>query len=196
MGATTIPIGRFIRRLPATASELGSGAVTGSQRKGNTMREKFRIIGKGQSGWHASSCKSSLSSYDRSPAELFKIAADAEEGCPVYDASGADSAAFVSWVLSGPMCDVSLPDEGIDRFTREEKNLGLAMCGPGGLSGGFEVMIQQAVREDDRELGSLDSLGRSAWLAELRKRVPGVRFGRVQSGAVIWEDGSRTEGDL
>lgn len=167
------------------------------------MSEKYRIIGKGQSGWHASSCridpngfvscKSSLSSYDSSPGELLTIARDAEEGCPVYDASQADSAAFVSWVFSGPMCDVSLPDDACNKFTEDQKRRALAMCGPGGLSGGFDTMVEHAAAEDPAKLGSLDSVGRGIYLAELRKRVPGVRFGRVQSGAVIWEDGTRTE---
>lgn len=167
---------------------------------------KICLIGKGLSGWYASfrpvkessdsyssTCSSSSSSYDRGAEQLLKYAQEAEENCPVYDMSNADPNDIIKWSCKRPMVDVSLKDGDIDKFTRENKNFALQMCGPGGLSGGFDTLVAQSVLENDEELGSLDHISCKQYLDLLRKRVPGTRFGHVKTGRVIWEDGTVTE---
>lgn len=140
------------------------------------------IIGRGKCGWHASGI-SRWGTFSSSGGELAKYASEAPEGCPVYDAREADTDAFASLIISGPMVDARLSAGEIKPFGEKEKRAALGMLGPGGLSGGYETLVAMAIAG----LGSLDSVAPDVYIQLLREKVPGVRIGRVEEGRVIWE---------
>lgn len=171
-------------------------------------RRKWGMIGKGHSGWHTKgysvkdkfgSTKTSSSSYDPTDEQLMKYANEAYNNCPVYDASEADSRAFVSFVISGPMVNLDLKKGEVERFGKAQKLTALQMCGPGGLTDGFAACIKRACSEPEHKIGSLDYVASDVYLALLRERVSGVRFGKVQQSKgkparVLWEDGTESIG--
>lgn len=144
--------------------------------------EKTGIIGRGKCGWHASGV-SRWGTFSSSGGTLDKYASEAPDGCPVYDAHDADTGAFASLVISGPMVDTRLNPGEIKPFGEANKRAALGMLGPGGLSGSFATLAVMAISG----LGSLDSVAPDVYIQLLREKVPGVRIGRVEGGRVVWE---------
>ncbi len=69
-------------------------------------------------------------------------ASEAAEGCVVYDASEADSAKFISLVVSGPMLRMDLGDE-TEKFGPDLKDAAARMLP--GLEGSFASLAQLAI---------------------------------------------------
>lgn len=138
------------------------------------------IIGRGKAGWHASGiCNGNRCSSSGGTLEGY--AKDAKTGTPVYDADKADTDAFTSLVISGPMVDPTLEPGTVKRFGEDEKRAMLGMLP--GLGGAFATLATLAMAD----VSSLDYVATDVYLAMLRERVPGVRFGRVERGSVVWE---------
>lgn len=151
-------------------------------------------IGRGLEGWHADAKGTSLRTYDTTPEPPQRLLDEAEEGCWVYDAGEADADTFARFVSFGPVCSADLEPGTVDTFTAEDLLLALALCGPGGLSGGYDSLVyletHQAVRPPrPYEYGSLDSVAVDVWVDMLVRHVRGVRVGRVHGGKVTWEEG-------
>jgi hypothetical protein len=131
-----------------------------------TTEAKWHIIGRGLVGWHAEGVNVSSSGGDIEPrtwwADGHTIApyqAAAIDGAPIYDASGADVDAFSRFVIAGPMVAPELTPDGWNKFGH-----------------------------DGAEPRALDRVGVQRFIALLRERVPGVRFGRVVEGAIVWDE--------
>ena len=82
-------------------------------------RPRWKIIGRGLVGWHAQSdnCSSSggnIDPYVHKPSgeHCPGYAQEAEEGCPVYDASKANEADFITLTVRGPIVNTALEDQG------------------------------------------------------------------------------------
>lgn len=154
------------------------------------MRQ-WKVIGKGHSGWHADAGNMSSSSYDPGDDRRDAYVAEAAEGCLVYDASEADADAFVRFVLGGPMCKPGL--EAPEVFGAEDRKRALSMCGPGGLTGGFDTLVYleaaQAAAPGRKfsGFGGLDQVPPAVYAALLRKHVPGTKIGHVENGVIVWE---------
>lgn len=147
---------------------------------------KFRLIGKGLSGWHASGKdnhgnKVSSSTYDTREGQLNEYVSQAENGALVYDASMADSEEFTDFVCSGPMCDPYLENGKVHSFSKEDRKTALIMAPA--LSGGFQTY---ALLAQDEKFSGLDYVAIDIYEALLRK-IPGIRLGKVNDGNVIWE---------
>lgn len=154
--------------------------------------QPWEVIGLGQSGWHAETKNVRSSSYDPTDRQLHEYAASAIDGAQVYDASKADYGTFANFVISGPICQVGLKEE-CEFFSPKQREAALAMCGPGGLSGGYDTLVlleaTQAANPEKRYsgFGGFDYVSPRLYVSLLRKHVPGVRFGQVQGGKVVWE---------
>ena len=59
----------------------------------------------------------------------------------------------------------------------------LGMLGPGGLSGGSLALRLPSLPTSR----SLDSVAPDVYVQLLREKVPGVKIGHVERGAVVWE---------
>lgn len=149
------------------------------------MEDVYKLIGKGQSGWHAAGISRwgtvSTSSYNTGEDQLLEFAKKAEEGALVYDASEAGPQ-FVTVVLRGPMFDPKLPPDGVNRFSQKDREA-MARMMPG-LGGGFKTVAKAAMEEG---YCGLDQVGVNVFESILRT-VPGVRIGHVREGVVVWEE--------
>jgi hypothetical protein len=149
-------------------------------------RDNWAIIGQGRNGWHAQAANISSVSYDPTDERLNKYAAEAAEGCPVYDASRSTSG-FVAFVLGGPMVDPRLSVEESARFVQHPGAVDLA-------EGAFRTLLQaDAAQKANPERGfggytALDSVSVETFIHLLREHVSGMRFGCVRSGKVVWDD--------
>lgn len=141
-------------------------------------REPWQVIGRGKCAWHAEVDGRRLSGAHK-PDEL---AAEAENGAFVYDAKDADYDAFSALVIGGPMLNLTLPPNGVQRLSSETRRVALAMAPA--LGGEFRSL---ALACQDEKFGGLDYVGIGVYEALLR-RVPGVRFGRVRNGTIAWEE--------
>lgn len=137
-------------------------------------RSGWKVIGKGQSGWHANGavevysddCRSTISSstYDTSDTQLNKYVEESEDGALVYDASEADETAFVRFVVSGPMVKPELPNGTI-----------------------LKLFDKNPVAPDPSyEPGPIDYVSLDLYEQSLR-RIPGVRVGHVHTRKLVWE---------
>lgn len=150
------------------------------------MKTTWKVIGRGHAGWHATG----LTGENRvsgSGGTLAGYCKEAEDGTIVYDAKEAGND-FVSFVCSGPMLDVSLPDGDVNVFNDHEamKNM---MPGLGGafLAIGMQEIMQHEKRA--KKYGSMDMLSMNLWVALFKKQVPsGVKWGKVVGGAVVWDN--------
>jgi hypothetical protein len=131
----------------------------------------YKVIGRGQASWHADAgmvehgMVSGGGQYTTRESSnggtLEGYAAEAVEGCLVYDAEGADADAFIDHVYKGPMVDVDLP----------------AGCMRKALSDKVESFTGAS---------SIDHVALDVFEGLLRK-IPGIKFGRVVKGRVVWE---------
>lgn len=138
-----------------------------------------------------SSSKAQLQGYDSPESLEFaisqgKYADDGDlEGARVVDVRDAvGTAEGFRQVVSGPMVDVDLPDDGHNGFSDDDRKAAAGMVGPGGLSGAFATM---AVLAQDRTYGGLDYVGVGTYLDLWRKA--GARTGRIEGGRIIWDAG-------
>lgn len=132
----------------------------------NEPKENWKIIGRGFAGWHAKSeiCSSSggrLLPYYYREIPCQGYLAEAEEGCFVYDASHLEPTKagdeFEKWIISGPMVELKLkPGE----YSKVDPSAA-------GFSG-------------------FDFVALDIWVAELIRRVPGVKYGYVNVGNIEW----------
>ena len=145
----------------------------------------WKVIGRGFNGWHAkaSNCSSS-GAYAENDCDVY--AKEAADGCLVYDARALErtphAAAFVKHTISGPMVNVDLDPQGVRRFNDSDREAAARMLP--GPSGGFETIAAMAIV--DKTYSGLDYVGVGIYEALLRK-IPGIRFGRVQAGVIVWE---------
>lgn len=151
---------------------------------------KWAIIGRGRAGWHAAAKNVTSSGGTLEPATYWTgapiagYAAEAQEGALVYDARDADEAAFTHFVISGPMVDPGLPPEGVNRFDDKDAAARMAPF----MAGAFQVLAQAAQLDD---YSGLDYVGIAVY-RRLLAQVPGVRFGTIQNGIAVWDDGQPT----
>ena len=138
------------------------------------------VIGRGKMSWHAETVNRSSSGGVNPDA----YAKEAVDGALVYDAMDADYDAFSRMVISGPMLNLRLPPDGIERMDDHTRQIAGRMAGPGGLGGAFKTLATKAAT--DREFSGLDYVGVGVYERLLRE-VPGVKFGRVQRGRIVWE---------
>jgi hypothetical protein len=138
------------------------------------------LIGRGKCGWHSdglsngnkcSSSGGSLESYLR----------EADDNTIVYDAYEADDSSFIDWVYKGPMFNPRLLPHEIDSFNGNDKRTLLGMLPS--LEGAFKTLGVMALSD----LRSLDFVGLDVYLTALRERVPGIKIGKVQNHAIVWE---------
>lgn len=149
--------------------------------------KRWAVIGRGFNGWHATGVDVSSSGGQLDPytywtgAPVAGYLAEAIEGALVYDAEAADPNAFVKLVMNGPMVNPALPLDGVDRFTKADRDAALRMAPA--LGGGYKNI---AVLAQSEKFTGLDRVGVGIFESLLRK-VPGVKIGKVQNGAVCWE---------
>jgi hypothetical protein len=167
------------------------------------MTTKWVCIHRGKAGW----CADGLACWTKggrpnkvssSGGTMEGYAAEAEDGTIVYDAYEADSGAFITWVFRGPMLDPALKPGTDNRFTKEDAKTAIHMLP--GMSGAFvgiaALASVDACTKDNtsspdytkREYGSGDFVALDIYLALLRAKVPGVRFGKVINHQVVWND--------
>lgn len=132
------------------------------------------LIGRGAAGWHAkginwTSSGGNLENYTYWTGEKCQgYAAEAPDGCPVYDAAAvADDADFYRFIIRGPISAPELP--------AGHWRLSLA---PGST---------EAPAEMPSEGVSLAYVAVDVYLRWMRANVPGVKFGTIQNGAAVWE---------
>lgn len=147
---------------------------------------KWQVIGRGFNGWHATGVDVSSSGGQLDPYEYWTgvkcsgYLAEAAEGALVYDAQDADAGAFTSFVMRGPMVSPALPPDGVDRFSKADRETALRMAPA--LGGGFKTL---AVMAQSEQFSGMDRVGVAVYESLLRK-VPGVKIGKVHNGAVVW----------
>ena len=139
----------------------------------------YGIVGRGKAGWHALGM-SGPHEVSSSGGTCEGYASDSPDGTLVYDAEEADYSAFVKLVCGGPIVRPNLMPHEVQRFGAADKATLFGMLPA--LKGGFATIAAIAATD----LSSLDYVGVGVYEALLRE-VPGVRFGRVQSGKVVWE---------
>lgn len=149
-------------------------------------KQEWFVIGRGFNGWHAKGVEVSSSGGQLDPytywtgAKCEGYLAGAVEGCLVYDAKDADATAFTRFVLSGPMVDPSLPPDGDDKFTDEDRAAAARMLPA--LGGAFKTL---AAWSQSPTYGGMDKVGVGIY-EKLLSEIPGVKLGRVVNGKVVW----------
>lgn len=152
-----------------------------------TSKNQWSVIGRGFNGWHAQGGGISSSGGDlvdrpwHAGGVQTGYLTDAVEGALVYDASEADTSAFVKLVMNGPMVATHLPPDAVDRFSMADRDAALRMAP--GLGGGFKTL---AVLAQSETFTGLDRVGVAVY-EKLLRQVPGVKIGKVKAGAVCWE---------
>ena len=141
------------------------------------QKDNYKVIGRGKAGWHAKTTNMSSSG-----GSLETYVEQAAENCLVYDADKTDYALFVRLIVSGPMIDVDLPPNTVDKFTERDREAAKRMLP--GLSGGFEVIAKLAI--DKEKYSGLDSVSLDVY-EKLLRQLPGMKIGRVVHGKVVWE---------
>jgi len=133
--------------------------------------KQYKIIGRGKAGWHAEagivetgsiSGGGTYSTKESSSGGTLEHYALEAVGCLVYDAEGADDNAFIDHVYNGPMVDVCLP------------------------AGYYRPLLRESTPALNFILHSCDHVALDIFEGLLR-RVPGMKFGRVVKGKVVWE---------
>lgn len=141
------------------------------------QKDNYKVIGRGKASWHAAA--KNLSS---SGGTLETYIDQAIENCLVYDADAADYDLFAKLIIAGPMVDVDLPENTVDRFTCEDRLTAKAMLP--GFSGGFEKLAKMAIENEN--FRGLDKVSIDVF-ERLLRQLPGMKIGRVVRGKVIWE---------
>lgn len=143
--------------------------------------EQWKVIGRGFNGWHAERKNCSCEGRYRDDGGD-DFAREAVDGALVYDAKNADVNAFSALVIGGPMLDVGLEPDAIDSFSSQDRKAALEMLPL--LGDGFK---RWALAAQNPKCRSLDKVGVAVYEGLLRQ-VPGIRFGHVLAGKIVWED--------
>lgn len=154
------------------------------------MRDTITVIGRGQAGWHADGVTADGNRFSVTGGDLLSrpwsdgsrvpgVLASAKPGTPVYDAAGADDAAFVRWVLSA-----------------DATRLGPHLP-PGTMAPQWPYPASDAVPcADPASVPDGAKVAPDLYVRLLTSRVPGVRTGvvagRGKTLRVEWADGSAT----
>lgn len=138
----------------------------------------IKVIGRGKRGWHASGL-SHGNKCSSSGGTLEGYLQEAEDGTPIYDADQAEMGAFAAFVINGPIDDPTLAPGEVKSFGETKA---LARMAPA-LGGGFRAIAAGALAG----ITSLDMVATDVYLAMLKERVPGVRFGTVRNHVAVWE---------
>jgi len=147
------------------------------------MTTKWQLISRGKASWCASGLDDG-NSCSSSGGELHDYLQGAEDGTVVYDAQGADYDAFAELVVSGPMLDLRLGPDEIDRFSIKGKETLESMMP--GLGGGFKTLAHMALVDGQKMFSSFDMVGLNVFLGMVRE-VPGIKVGKVVDHKVVWE---------
>jgi hypothetical protein len=139
---------------------------------------QVKLIGRGKSGWHAHGL-SDGNKCSSTGGTLEGYLAEAEDGTPIYDAEQAEMGAFSRFVITGPLEDCSLAPGEVKKFS-EHKTLAMMVPAMGGV---FKTIAAHALAG----ISSMDYVSTEVWLAMLKERVSGVKFGTVRNHAVVWE---------
>lgn len=139
-----------------------------------------KIIARGKIGWHAEGLTKDGNRFSSSGGSLEDYLKQAPDGTPVVDAIDADYGAFAKLVIDGPMLDLTLPKGTVSRFGKKDQET-LAMMLPG-LGDAFKVIGLGNLAG----FTSLDQVSLDIHL-ELKRKIPGMKFGVVQNGKVEWE---------
>jgi hypothetical protein len=123
------------------------------------QKENYTVIGRGKAGWHAQ-----LKNISSSGGSLEKYISEAIENCLVYDADLVDYDMFWNAVVKGPMVDLSLSQNTVDKFVENVKREPLS----------------------NENYGSFDKVSLDIF-ERLLRQLPGMRIGRVTHGQVTWE---------
>ena len=125
----------------------------------------INIIGRGKASWHTHGIYQG-NKCSSNGGTLEGYALEARDDTPIYDAEGAEHDAFITFVFRAPLIDVSL-QPGQARKAMSQATL--------------------IVQAESSVLTSFDYVSVDVYLELLRLQVPGVRFGIVRSGKVIWD---------
>jgi hypothetical protein len=138
------------------------------------MSKRYKIIGRGLAGWHADAGTVETGGINgggtystkesSSGGSLENYVSKAVKGCLVYDASEADADIFSNHVYTEPMVDVDLPAGNIRMALSKEA----------------EAFVSGI------KLRSIDYVSIDIFEKMLR-RIPGMKFGKVMKGKVVWE---------
>lgn len=126
---------------------------------------KWKIIGRGFGGWYAIT-----DDCWRDKLELEQYVSHAEEGALIYDCREVESELFCHHVAYNPGVDTRL-SPGEVRYLLS------------GFNGSHKMVTEKMI--NDKEY-------RCAWAAidiyeKLLRKIPGIKFGRVKEGKVVWE---------
>ena len=123
------------------------------------QKENYVVIGRGKAGWHAR-----VANISSSGGSLEKYVSEAADNCLVYDADLVDYDMFWNAVVKGPMVDLSLSQNTVDKFVENIKREPLA----------------------DENYRSFDKVSVDVF-EKLLRQLPGIRLGRVVNKKVVWE---------
>lgn len=141
------------------------------------QKDNYKVIGRGKAGWHARTTNMSSSG-----GSLETYVDQAAENCLVYDADETDYDLFAKLIIGGPMVDVDLPENTVDRFTCEDRLTAKAMLPD--FSGGFEKLAKMAIENEN--FRGLDKVSIDVY-ERLLRTLPGMKIGHVIRGQVKWE---------
>ena len=137
------------------------------------------LIGRGMCGWHSNGL-SDGNKCSSSGGTLEHYLNEAVDGTLIYDAKEADTRAFTSFVMSGPMVDPTLPAGQISRFGEHKALLGMLP----GLQGEFKTLGIMTLAE----ISSLDYVATDVFMTMLRELVPEVKVGKVVNHHIVWDE--------
>ncbi len=141
---------------------------------------KCKLLEIALNGWHGEGDKSRVSFYTNRLDDCLDYAT---EGCTILDKSMVAESDLIHNVISGPMVDVSLPPNTVDRFTTKDKQTASNMLP--GLGGAYAVLAKTAIEETPEKYGSLDKLSLDLYVDLWRKL--GAKVGTYTKGKVVWE---------
>lgn len=142
---------------------------------------KCKLLQIALNGWHGEGdkCRVSFYTYD-----LDHCLKDALDGCILLDKRNVEPDRLVHGVVSGPMVDVSLPDDAIDSITdKTRKSAGDMAPMMGGL---FKVLANaMATEKPTRKYSSFDKIALNLYVDYWR--ALGALVGIYKDGKVTWQ---------
>jgi len=142
---------------------------------------KVQLLSRYLNGWHGEYInewdgRGSVTYYSN---DLDYCLKDAAEGCVIIDKStcGDDG---VSFVINGPMVDLKLPENTVNRFSGHET---AAIMLPA-MGGSFQSLAAKAIK--DREWKGLDYISLDLYIAAWKEM--GAKVGYYRDGKVEWDN--------
>ena len=143
-------------------------------------KRKCKLLQIALNGWHGEGDRSRVSFYTTHLDDCLDYAL---ESCTILDKSMVAESDLIHNVISGPMVDVSLPPNTVDRFSTKDKQTASKMLP--GLGGAYSVLAKAAIEETPEKYGSLDRLSLDLYVDFWRKL--GAKVGTYTNGKVQWE---------